>query len=103
LGYDVYITRRTHWSDAFGDEIGPEEWMALVDDESGLEPVAEAGSWVARSPAGTRIEWADGNVAARDPEDDEVDLLLELAERLGATVQGEDGEVYLGGGRIEET
>ena len=49
-----------------------------------------------------RIEWADGSVAARDPEDQELELLLRLAERLGARVQGEDGETYLGGGRIEE-
>jgi len=102
MGYDVYITRRKQWSDTFGDEIGAEEWMALVDDDDELEPVADARGWVARSRSGTRIEWSDGNVAARDPEDDEVELLLLLAERLGARVQGEDGETYLGGGRIEE-
>jgi hypothetical protein len=102
MGYDVYITRRKEWNDTFGDEIGPEEWMALVDDDEQLEPVRSAGPWAARSLAGTLIEWTDGSVAARDPEDDEVELLLELAERLGARVQGEDGEIYLAGGRIEE-
>lgn len=102
MGYDIYVTRRKQWSDTFGDEIGPEEWMALVDDDPDLEPASDAGPWVARSRSGTLIEWADGSVAARDPEDEEVDLLLELAERLGARVQGEDGEVYLGGGRVEE-
>jgi hypothetical protein len=102
MGYDVYITRRKLWSDAFGDEIGAEEWMALVDDDAELEAAADVGSWAARSRAGTLIEWADGSIAARDPEDEEVELLLLLAERLGARVQGEDGEIYLGGGRIEE-
>jgi hypothetical protein len=102
MGYDVYVTRRKVWSDTFGDEIGPEEWMALVDDAEELDAAPEVGSWTARSRAGTLIEWSDGSVAARDPEDDEVDLLLELAERLGAQVQGEDGEVYLAGGRVEE-
>ena len=36
MGYDFHITRAKLWADNEGDEITPEEWLAVVRDDPEL-------------------------------------------------------------------
>jgi len=78
VGYNAYITRRKAWSDDRGPSISKEEWEAYRSTDSDL----------------ALLVCDRGNVEAKNPDRA---LLLKMvldAERLGASVQGDDGEVY---------
>ena len=112
MGYDLHITRRAHWSDR-GDDIGFEEWEALVaaDPELKLEGFAEADS-----PSGQRIRiespgltawrpgdgrrivtWFDlrrGEVSTKNPDARIFAKMWSIAVQLRARIQGDEGEFY---------
>lgn len=115
MGYDIHITRKTNW---FEEEpkIGRDEWQAVVasDDEMRLDGYAEArvGSgvvlrveseglavWTAYSghAANGNMAWFDfrgGNVVVKNPDAEILGKMCEIADKLGARVQGDDGELY---------
>jgi hypothetical protein len=119
MGYDVHITRKKNW-DGFGDEHGPEisadEWIALAsaDAEMRLDGFCEVrlpegkvfrldhpsiAVWTAWSHHGEAGDMAwfhhhDDNVAVKNPDREIRRKMWRLAERLGANVQGDDGEYY---------
>jgi hypothetical protein len=78
MGYNAYITRRTDWSKADEPSITEAEWSACV----------------ASEPALASLYWAQGNVVAKNPDRALVQEMHSAAVALGATVQGDDGEVY---------
>jgi hypothetical protein len=121
VGYDVHITRKQSWSDLGGPEISLAEWIAVVesDPEMRLDGYAETkvpngvqrlerdglAVWIAYSgheKAGN-IGWFDyreGNVAVKNPDSEILTKMSSLAERLVATVQGDEGELYDASGNI---
>jgi hypothetical protein len=44
------------------------------------------------------LDWFEGNVFSKNPDDPLIDKMVEIAKKLDAKVQGDDGEVYTGGG-----
>ena len=74
VGYNLYITRAAEWSQNEGHEIGEVEWLALN--------------------VGEPFYWADGNVVCKNPDAAMIERMVEMARRLGARVQGDDGELY---------
>jgi hypothetical protein len=102
MGYDVHITRAEDWSDNEGAQITPEEWLAFVRNDRELTALGQtehcAAEW--HDPAGgapVHIEWRRGNIVVKNPTRAVVLKMEALAERLGARVQGDDGEFYEGG------
>ncbi|MDH4350575.1 MAG: hypothetical protein OEY20_04520 [Gemmatimonadota bacterium] len=98
MGYDLHITRRPHWSDT-GNEITAEEWLACVERDPELCLRPEHGpwftAWAGPSGAGDAwLDWDDGRIYAKNPEPTLIDKMTAIAEQLGATVQGDDGETY---------
>ncbi len=116
MGYDVHITRKENWFDESGPQIRLEEWKALVlaDPDMRLDGYATAvvgdgsilrvdseGLAVWTAYAGTGIEgnmaWFDfsqGNVIVKNPDSAILDKMWRIAGKLGAKVQGDDGEEY---------
>jgi hypothetical protein len=45
------------------------------------------------------LNWRDGNVYSKSPDEPIMDKMVAIAKALNAKVQGDDGEVYLGPGR----
>jgi hypothetical protein len=98
MGYDLHITRRVHWSDD-GDDISAEEWLALVatDPELQIEtangpyfaiwsrPLLDGHHW---------LTWSTGQISTKNPDDVLIDKMVEISRKLGARVQGDDGEIY---------
>jgi len=116
MTYDVHITRKDEWSDEDGPEITLDEWRAVVaaDPELREDGFAEVrtpdGStlrvehpgltaWTGR-PGATAdggvawISYSDGELVVSGPDRAVLEKVIDLAERLGANVQGDEGEHY---------
>jgi hypothetical protein len=103
MGYNLHITRGKNWYQNHGHEIMPEEWLAVVHDDPELEIAGENGPyftiWKGKSKyAEPWFDWLKGNVETKNPDEPMIDKMVAIAQRLGAKVQGDDGEVYAGGG-----
>jgi hypothetical protein len=110
MGYDVHITRKTHWVDEAGPEIPLEEWESYADSDPMLSvnghvtwnidgnlvrarifDVREPGS---RDEIAAALYWYCGNVSSKNPCRAGVAHMASIAARLNARVQGDDGEFY---------
>jgi hypothetical protein len=98
MGYDLHITRSPDWWDATG-RIAYEEWRRIAESDPDLELDATAPE------EGYRLRGSDfGNFFYYDDRAGTINVrpvLLEctrkaadLAARLGAVVQGDEGEYY---------
>ncbi|MER7000890.1 hypothetical protein [Streptomyces sp. NPDC000410] len=115
MGYDVHITRRTPWWEEEGELITTQEWAAVVAADSALEMVRVArGSprgrdavleyrheWLAqmvthpeRDAHGAWLDWREGRVVVKNPDEVLLRKMREIAGVLGARVQGDDCEYY---------
>lgn len=99
MGYDLYITRAEHWSEGEGREIGRDEWLSLVADDPELMPDPANGDEFALWNGPSRhaepwLQWREGNISTKNPDGNLVAKMIQIAARLGARVQGDDGEFY---------
>jgi hypothetical protein len=114
MGYEVHVTRRANWFDE-GDDISLEEWRQIVgrDPELRMDNVARA-----LSPAGDVIEikregiavwlrhprandgdlawicYSEGRITVKNPDPPFLMKMHEIATKLSARVQGDEGEEY---------
>jgi hypothetical protein len=111
MGYDLHITRAESWWESKDTPVALADWRALVKEDPELEEtgVAEASTpegrlryeneglsvWSAH-PEGQPVwfDWQDGCVVVKNPDEPTIAKMIRLAERLGAHVQGDDGERY---------
>jgi len=122
MGYDVHITRKENWFDDSGPNINSDEWKALVrsDPDMRLDGYASAvvggdsvlrvdgdglAVWTAYAGNGVsgNMAWFDfrqGNVVVKNPDGAILGKMWQLAQRLGAKVQGDECEVYGADGRV---
>jgi hypothetical protein len=93
MGYDLHIHRVDHWTDSGDRPITSAEWLAVVagDPELHLDPAN--GPYFAVWD-GAWFDWDDGRVSTKNPDRPKLAKMLSLAARLGARVQGDDGEFY---------
>src|SRR5438045_5672238 len=104
MGYDLHITRKTQWHDEVGPAITEAEWRAVVEDDPELTLDAEAqctmadGEYVLADwngePCGLGYYRYRGEIRAKNPDDPLILKMVEIAQRLNANVQGDDGERY---------
>jgi len=99
VGYNLYITRRKHHWDEDGPDITEDEWRALVESDPELEfrepRVPLKATWSGKSEYPD--PWLDhcrGCIDTKNPDKPLIGKMLDIAEKLGAKVQGDDGEVY---------
>jgi hypothetical protein len=100
MGYDLHITRAEEWSDNTDSEITPQEWLALIEADPELTLMNMSGyPYFARwsGPSQYDDPWFDfsgGNIYTKNPDEPMIAKMIEMAARLGAKVQGDDGELY---------
>lgn len=98
MGYDLHITRKADWSDPDGPTISEAEWRQLIenDPELVLDTETKCGDW-------QFVSWRDDpgwlaftgrEIRSKYPSDALIAKMVSIADRLGAKVQGDDGEVY---------
>ena len=100
MGYNVYVTRADDWSRNEGAEISGDEWLRLVHSDAELTIYAANGRFFALWDGKSElvdpwIDWLAGNLYTKNPDRALLRKLLEIASRLGARVQGDEGEEYL--------
>jgi hypothetical protein len=102
MGYDLHITRKAQWSDEDGPMIGQDEWLRIIETDPELMLDREThcsigegdvvyASWKGEPGA---LGWFEGEIGAKNPDKALVLKMVGIAERLGAKVQGDDGEEY---------
>lgn len=111
MGYDLHITRKELWFED-GPDIDDSEWRAYVasDPELRITGVAEAplpdggalryesplmAEWRRRSGGETVwFDFRDGRVVVKNPDDEIIAKMRQIAAALRARVQGDEGEFY---------
>lgn len=117
MGYDVHITRKENWFDENdSNEITLTEWTDYIksDHEMRLNNQASATAdngdhityennglavWTSYSKNGLGDNYAcfdfrAGNVTVKNPDEEIKNKMIDIADRLNARVQGDDGEIY---------
>ena len=102
MGYDLHITRKAHWGDEHGPTISEAEWRAAIDGDPELSLDTERryettrGDYVFAAWNGEPgvLGWFDGEITTKNPDTPLVVKMVAIAAALGATVQGDDGEIY---------
>lgn len=84
MGYEVFVHRADDWSGAAERPILAGEWLALVESHPELT----------RGPGGDPFDFDDGKLVAKTLDRATLAKLLAIAAKLGARVQGEEGEFY---------
>jgi hypothetical protein len=100
MGYDLHITRGEYWAENHGHHISREEWLALVEADTELTLDSRSGPCFARwSGPGKNddrwFDWLEGNISTKYPDRMMLKKMLQIADILGAKVQGDDGEIYM--------
>ncbi len=102
MSYNLHITRAKRWPDSKRHPIGADEWLAVVAADPELTPALNHGPcfvfWNLKKEEkwGPWLNWHSGKIFAKNPEEGFVDKMVEIAKKLNATVQGDDGEYYPG-------
>jgi len=117
MGYDIHITRKENWFDEDdANEIKLDEWTAYIMSDSEMRLDNQANStndigegiqyennglavWDSYSKNGLdgNYAWFDfraGNVTVKNADEEIRNKMIDIARRLGAKVQGDDGETY---------
>jgi len=112
MGYDLHIIRAEDWTESGSDPITQNEWRGYVESDPEMEMTGRAeaiagdGSHIVYENEGLAVwnghsdgeeHWfdlRDGRVTVKDPDEEIVGKMYRIAEKLGARVQGDDGEFY---------
>ncbi|MDP1797485.1 MAG: hypothetical protein Q8K78_08395 [Planctomycetaceae bacterium] len=100
MGWEVHATRATDWINSSENPITTEEWLRVVADDPELKiddqnsPYFAVWSGPCSYPKGSWFDWHDGQIHTKNPDQAILGKLLEIAAKLGAVVQGDDGEIY---------
>jgi hypothetical protein len=116
MGYDLHITRALHWTESESAPITLKEWVdyATSDPEMRMDNFAEATTargdlirieelgiavWTAYSGHGVggNLAWFSywrGEVCVKNPDQEIISKMRQIARALQARVMGDEGEVY---------
>lgn len=112
MGYDVHITRKTEWSDEAGPRITEDEWRAYVASDpelvmTGFAKCETAQGETIKISQPLMTEWRhhssrspvwlsyfEGNLSIKNPDAECLAKMRQIAAKLQARVQGDEGEYY---------
>ena len=106
MPYQLHITRASDWVNSGELPITTAEWLKLVRTDSELVQDSRHGPhfvrWAGSSERVQWLEWTEGRINTGYPDGAFLKKLVTIAERLGAKVQGDGGEVYSGAEPVDE-
>jgi hypothetical protein len=99
MGYDLHVTRKQNWADPEGPAIRLVEWQELIARDPELhefKEVGEADRGKGASYGGQEgaLRWDEGEIISKNPDKALIAKMAQIAAALGATVQGDDGEIH---------
>jgi hypothetical protein len=103
MGYNLYITRATFHFENDGKWITADEWLRYIDEDPELTLAGYNGDYFALWSGNSEypdpwFDWFEGNISTKNPDDAMIDKMVSIAKKLDGKVQGDDGEIYIGGG-----
>lgn len=109
MGWEIHITRADHWAEGEDNPIRPDEWLSVVeaDPELTIDPRDNGphfALWLSHSVESDHpwFDWFQGVVSTKHPDRATLGKALQIAKRLGARVQGDDGEEYTSPEQLQE-
>jgi hypothetical protein len=104
MGYDLHITKARDWSQNEGFEISADEWLRIVEEDEELSLAVVNGPYFALWSGKSTypdpwFDWFGGNIYTKNPDEPMIEKMVSMAKRLKGKVQGDDGEIYPGGGQ----
>ena len=100
MGYDFHITRRDNWYDE-GADISADEWLKYVESDPELSIDESNGKYFAIWKEGW-LDWRRGEIYTKNPRKNLVEKMIQIANRLNAKVQGDEGEVYIDSSQVPD-
>lgn len=113
MAYDLHITRQEAWfEDDPERKIALEEWLAIIESDPQLRldeecretidgvslhgalPGTAVWTYGAEGEKHSRFHYSDGNIDARNPDEESIAQMLRIADKLGAKVVGDDDELH---------
>ncbi len=99
MGYDLHITRKKFWADQDGPQITTGEWLAYVATDPQIQLDQNSERHTVKLSVKSEhdepwLEWFQGDVYTKNPDEPILAKMLEMAKALNAKVQGDDGEIY---------
>lgn len=100
MGWELHIVRTESWFDSASNPIGSEEWIQLINDDEELSIDKINGDYFARwsnhqvhdEPW---LDWDDGRIYTKQPEEALYCKMLQIAKKLDAIVVDDDDHKYL--------
>lgn len=113
MGYDLHITRAECWVESGDHPISLSEWQEIINGDPQLR-LENAAEMIAPS-VNLRYEnigmavctmededeeypvyfdYRDGRIVVKNPNDQIINKMKEIAEKLNASVIGDEGEIY---------
>lgn len=102
MGYNVHITRRQYWFDEEGPTITRQEWLDYVAQDPQMQADGTAGDAWWRPDADTQVGlWhQDNRVETKNPGQDTLRKMHQIAQALDARVLGDENEAYGADGQM---
>lgn len=100
MGWELHIIRTDNWFDSASNPISSEEWLQLVDDDKELSIDRKNGEffaiWSVQSEHNEPwLDWNDGRISTKHPDEALYCKMLQIADKLNAVVVDEDDHKYL--------
>ncbi|HFN3654586.1 TPA: hypothetical protein ACHFTV_001460 [Klebsiella pneumoniae] len=100
MGWELHIIRTENWFDSASNPISSEEWLQLVNDDKELSIDRKNGEffaiWSGQSEQNESwLDWNDGRISTKHPDEALYCKMLQIAEKLNAVVIDEDDHKYL--------
>ena len=108
MGYYIHITRAPDFHpDNLRHEISGEEWLSCFAQGPELSVADVNGEYFAiwSGPSQYEQPWfnlTQGNISTKNPDPPVIAKAIAIAAKLNARVQGDDGEIYLAEGKVEQ-
>jgi hypothetical protein len=104
MGYDLHITRAKFHYQNQGAWITADEWLQYIEQDPELTLAGYNGDYFALWSGKSGypdpwLDWFEGNIYTKNPDDPLINKMVDIAKKLSAQAQGDDGEIYTGGGQ----
>jgi hypothetical protein len=113
MAYDIHITKASEWTESAKSPITEDQWKAavLADGELKMDDTASAtnpktketvqiinplmASWIDPKTKNKHyFYYSRGKVTVKNPSNSAIKKMKSVASKLGAKVQGDEGELY---------
>lgn len=100
MGWELHIVRTENWFDSSNNPISSDEWLQIINDDEELSVDKTKGDffavWSGQSEHDEPwLEWNDGRISTKHPDEALYCKMLLIAKKLNAVVVDEDDHKYI--------